>query len=118
MTSRERLQMAYEFAFNPKMLHAKWHGWLQSPETADPDELKALDDAAMLHLPLPEKASGPSSRALYRLAIYQAGACEYGMRSFIANLRRILKRPVLTATEVPFGMVRDVVLTHYNVPQF
>ena len=42
MTARERLQLAYEFAFNPKMLHAKWRGWLRDPAKADPDELKAL----------------------------------------------------------------------------
>jgi len=116
MTARDRLQMAYEFAFNPKMLHAKWRGWLKDPAAADPDELKALDEAAMLHLPLPE-TGGVSTRALYRLAVYQAGACDYRMRTFIGNLRRRLRRPALTATEVPVGMVRDVVLTHYRVPE-
>lgn len=117
MTARERLQLAYEFAFNPKMLHAKWHGWLKNPANADPDELKALDEAAMLHLPLPERGDA-SSRALYRLALYQAGACGYRMRTFIGNLRDRLHRPPLTATEVPVGMVRDVVLTRYRVPRF
>ena len=117
MTPREQLQMAYEFAFNPKMLHAKWHRWLKNPAEADPDELLALDGAAKLHLPLPEKKAGPSARALYRLAIYQAAACDYGMRTFIASLRRCLNRPPLTETEVPFGMVRDVVLTHYAMPR-
>lgn len=116
MTARERLQMAYEFAFNPKMLHAKWRGWLKDPQAADPDELKALDEAAMLHLPLPEK--GMSSRALFRLAIYRAAACDYRMRTFITALRRRLNRPALVESEVPVGMVRDVVLTHYHEPSF
>ena len=86
MTPRERLQMAYEFAFNPKMLHAKWHGWLKNP----------------------------SACALYRLAFYQAAACDYGMRTFIASLRRRLNRPPITETEASFGMVRDVVLSRYG----
>ena len=115
MTPRERLQMAYEFAFNPKMLNAKWRGWLKDPAAADPDELKALDEAAILHLPLPEGGGAPA-RARYRLALYQAGACDYQMRTFIRNLRARLNRPPLTETEVPAGMVRDVVLTHYHVP--
>jgi len=106
--------MAYEFAFNPKMLHAKWHGWLKDPQAADPEELKALDEAALLHLPLPEK--GMSSLALFRLAIYQAAACDYRMRTFILALRRRLKRPELMESEVPVGLVRDVVLTHYAGP--
>lgn len=62
--------------------------------------------------------AGPSARALYRLAIYQAAACDYGRRTFIASLRRRLNRPPITETEVPFGMVRDVVLTHYAMPCF
>lgn len=115
MTARERLQLAYEFAFNPKMLHAKWRGWLKDPDKADPDELKALDEAALLHLPLPEGGGAPA-RALYRLALYQAGACAYRMRTFIGGLRTRLRRPPLTATEVPAGMVRDVTLTRYRVP--
>lgn len=112
MTARERLQMAYEFAFNPKMLHAKWHGWLKDPAHADPEELQALDDAARLHLPLPESTFA-SSRALLRLATYQAAACDYRMRTFITALRRRLGRSELTEREVPVGMVRDVVMTRY-----
>ena len=117
MTARERLQLAYELAFNPKVLLGRWRRWLADPATADPDELKALDEAAMLHLPLPERV-GAAARARYRLAIYQAAACDYGLRTFIGNLRTRLNRPPLTEKEVPVGMVRDVVLTHYRVPEF
>lgn len=65
----------------------------------------------------PERV-GAAARARYRLAIYQAAACDYGLRMFIGNLRTRLNRPPLTEKEVPVGMVRDVVLTHYRVPEF
>ena len=57
-------------------------------------------------------------RALYRLAAYQAGSCDYVMRGFIDNVRRRLNRPVLSETAVPSGMVKDVVLPKYRVPEF
>ena len=81
------------------------------------DELRALDEAAMLHLPLLQGGYA-SVRALYRLAAYQAGSCDYGMRGFIDNVRRRLNRPALAVTEVPSGMVKDVVLPKYRVPEF
>ena len=90
----------------------------KSEESAIPDdELTALDEAAMLHLPLPQGGYA-SVRALYRLAAYQAGSCDYGMRGFIDNVRRRLNRPALAVTEVPSGMVKDVVLPKYRVPEF
>ena len=115
MTSRERLQLAYELAFLPRRLNGKWRGWVAEPSKADPDELKALDDAAKLLLPLPESRVVPTG-ALYRLALYQAGAALYGMRTFIANVRRRLNRPDIVEREGPFGMVRDVALPGYHVP--
>ena len=117
MTARERLQLAYELAFLPRRLNGKCRAWLKKPEAIPADELKALDEAAMLHLPLPERGYA-SVRAVYRLAAYQAGACDYGMRTFIGNVRRLLRRPALTETEVPPGMVRDVTLPKYRVPEF
>ena len=53
MTARERLQLAYEIAFLPRRLNGLWRKWVADPEHADPDELRALDEAAILHLPLP-----------------------------------------------------------------
>ena len=52
------------------------------------------------------------------IAAYQAGSCDYGMRGFIDNVRRRLNRPALAVTEVPSGMVKDVVLPKYRVPEF
>ena len=117
MTARERLQFAYELAFLPRRLNGKFRGWLKDPSAVPEDELKALDEAAMLHLPLPQGGYA-SVRALYRLAAYQAGACDYGMRGFIDNVRRRLNRPQLEATEVPPGMVKDVILPKYRVPEW
>ena len=113
LTPRERLQLAYEFAFCPWRLNGKWRGWLAAPATADADELLALDDAARLHLPLPE-ARVSSPRALLRLARFQAEGCETNMRTFITNVRTALGRPALAETEVPAGMVRDVALPRFK----
>ena len=113
MTPRERLQLAYELAFCPWRLNGKWRAWVADPASADPDELRALDDAARLHLQLPQRPVS-STRALYRLARFQAESCECRMRTFIGNVRRALKRSELTETEVPVGMVRDVVLPRFK----
>ena len=115
MTARERLQLAYEIAFLPRRLNGLWRKWVSSPENADPDELRALDEAAMLHLALPEGNGAPAG-ARYRLALYQAGASEYGMRTFIANVRATLNRPPITEKSVIPSMVRDVVLPGYRIP--
>ena len=113
MTPRERLQLAYEFAFCPWRLNGKWRGWLAAPAAADEDELLALDDAARLHLPLPE-ARVSSPRALLRLARFQAESCETNMRTFVRNVRAALKRPALVEAEVPAGLVRDVALPRFK----
>ena len=115
MTARERLQLAYEIAFLPRRLNGLWRKWVSSPEHADPDELRALDEAAMLHLALPEGKGAPAG-ARYRLALYQAGASDYGMRTFIANVRAKLNRPPITEKAVIPSMVRDVVLPGYRIP--
>lgn len=113
LTPRERLQLAYEFAFCPWRLNGRWRGWLAAPECADADELRALDDAARLHLPLPQ-ARVSSERALFRLARFQAESCATNMRTFIGNVRTALKRPALVETEVPAGLVRDVALPRFR----
>ena len=113
LTPRERLQLAYELAFCAWRLNGKWRSWLAMPEQADADELRALDDAARLHLPLPE-ARVSSPRALLRLARFQAEACETNMRTFVGNVRRALRRPALVETEVPVGLVRDVALPRFR----
>lgn len=113
MTPRERLQLAYEFAFCPWRLNGRWRAWIADPSSADPDELRALDDAARLHLQLPQRPVS-SPRALYRLARFQAESCECRMRTFVGNVRRALKRSELSEVEVPVGMVRDVVLPTFQ----
>lgn len=113
MTPRERLQLAYEFAFCPWRLNGRWREWLAAPGQADADELRALDDAARLHLPLPE-ARVSSPRALLRLARFQAESCETNMRTFVRNVRMALKRPEIVEAEVPVSLVRDVALPRFR----
>jgi len=112
MTPRERLQLAYEYAFCPWRLNQRWRQWLAAPSEADADELRSLDDAARLYLPLPQRPVS-SKRALYRLATLQAGGCEHRMRVFIGNVRRALGRPPIGEEEVPVGLVRDVALPRF-----
>jgi len=116
MTARERLQLAYEIAFLPRRLNGLWRKWVDDPEHADPDELRALDEASILHLPLPEGNGAPIG-ARYRLALFQAGASDYKMRSFIANVRKRLNRPPISEKSVRPSMVRDVVLPDYRIPE-
>jgi hypothetical protein len=115
MTPRERQQLAYEIAFTPFRLDGLWRSWRKDIGAVDPDELLALDEAAMLHLPLPEGA-GATSNAVYRLALYQAGAAPYSMRRYISNVRRCLNRPQITAVEVPVELLADVALPDYHLP--
>lgn len=115
MTPRERQQLAYELAFLPERLNGMWRKWDEARPAVDPDELKALDEAAMLHLPLPE-GNAFASNAVYRVALYQAGAAPYGMRTFIANVRKRLGRPALDAREIPPSLLAEVALPGYHMP--
>ena len=87
MPPRERLQLSYELALFPPRLNAFWHS-IRDGNTDDvsDDFLEALDDAARLHLALPEKGYA-SLRALERLALYQARSRAYCMPSFIRAVR-------------------------------
>jgi len=113
MTPRERLQLAYEYAFCPWRLNQRWRQWLAAPSDADADELRSLDDAARLYLPLPQRPVS-SKHALYRLAAYQAGGCEHRMRIFIGNIRQALGRPPIEESEIPVGLIRDVALPRFE----
>jgi hypothetical protein len=115
MTPRERQQLAYEIAFTPFRLDGLWRSWRADPCVSDPDELRALDEAAMLHLPLPEGSAAVSS-AVCRLALYQAGAAPYAMRTYITNVRRHLGRPPIKEKEVPLQLIADVALPDYHLP--
>ena len=116
MTARERQQLAYEIAFLPERLNGLCRKWIDDPGKADPDEMKALDEAAMLHLPLPEGCVA-LSRSVYRVALYQAGASLYGMRRFIDNVRRRLDRPVITCNSIPPSLLAEVALPNYHIPE-
>ena len=107
MTAREKQELAYQFAFWPDALNSRLHAWKTDPKAVSEDELEALDNAALLHLPLPETGYA-SFRQVARLATYQALGCQYGMRCFVNNLRRHLGRKELTETSCPPDLLADV----------
>jgi hypothetical protein len=107
MTPRERIQLAYELAFFPPRLNGLWNR-VRDGGVVSEDEAETLDDAALLHLALPEDYS--SMRALERLASFQAKSRAYGMPTFIRNVRKRLGRPALADTVVPPRLVRDIAL--------
>jgi hypothetical protein len=113
MSPREQLQMAYELAFHPARLHAVWNDWEkgQGPETALLRE--AVDWALTLHQRLPE-APGVSSRALRRLAGYQATSRVYRLPSMLRHLRQKLGDAGPLPEEVPPWMVRDIGLPMFG----
>lgn len=114
MTPRERLQLSYELALFPPRLNAFWHS-IRDGNTDDvsDDFLEALDDAARLHLALPEKGYA-SLRALERLALYQARSRAYCMPSFIRAVRAHLGRQAIAETIVPGHLVRDIALPPFR----
>ena len=107
MTPREKQVLAYQFAFWPEALNTRLHAWERDPSSPTADELDALDNAARLHLPLPETGYA-SFRHIARLAVYQALSCQYSMRSFVNNLRRFLGRPPLSESHCPPDLLADV----------
>ena len=109
MTAREKQELAYQFAFWPEALNSRLHAWEKDPTLATEEELEALDNAALLHLPLPESGYAAFGQVI-RLAIYQALGCQYGMRGFVNNLRRFLGRDELDETSCPPGLLADVTI--------
>ena len=107
MTPRDRIQLAYEIAFFPPRMNSLWNRVRDGGDISE-DETKALDDAALLHLALPENYN--SQRALERLALFQAKSRAFGMPAFIRNVRNSLGRPALPAVTVPARLVRDIAL--------
>ena len=107
MSPRDRIQFAYELAFFPPRLNGLWNR-IRDGGTVSEDEVKALDDAALLQLTLPENYH--SQRALERLAFFQAKSRAYGMPAFIRGVRKRLGRPALPDTAVPSRLVRDIAL--------
>src|SRR2546430_14094630 len=109
MTPREKLQLAYELAFHPARLNAVWNDWDKGviPDLA---ELRVVVAWAMaLHQRLPE-APGVASRALHRLATYQATARVYRLPSMLRRFHEKLGGTEAIPEEVPSWMVRDIAL--------
>jgi hypothetical protein len=112
MTPREKLQLSYELAFFPPRLNQVAEIIRQDAGQLQPEWLDRLDEAALLHLALPEKGYA-SSRALERLAIYQARSRAYGMPGFLRAIRHRLGRSDLPDTFVPGHLVRDIALPEF-----
>lgn len=114
MTSREKMQLAYELAFFPPRLNQMWREHRAGRLSCDEATFRqALDDACRLHLALPETGYA-SQRALERLAIYQARSRAYGMPRFIRSVRAQLGKPPVTGTSVPGRLVRDIALPPFH----
>jgi hypothetical protein len=109
MTAREKLQLSYELAFFPPRLNAFWRDVCLNPEACGDETTAALDDAARLHLALPDGGFS-SLRALERVAVYQARSRAYGMPRFLRAVRHRLHRPELAEREVPGRLIRDIAL--------
>ena len=107
MTSREKLQYSYELAFYPPRLNEVWYQ-VKQKAVANLDELgELLDTALLLHGALPSEGYA-SQHALNRLALYQAKSRAFHTVSFLRNIRKVLGRGSLSATEVPGNLVRDI----------
>lgn len=107
MSPRQKLQLAYELAFQPAQLNAAWNDW-EKGTGLDPAVLRdVLDWALLLHQRLPE-APVASMRALRRLARYQANARLYRLPFMLRRLRAQLGQASQLTEEVPAWMVRDI----------
>jgi hypothetical protein len=114
VTSREKMQLAYELAFFPPRLNQMWREHRAGRLSCDEATFRqALDDACRLHLALPETGYA-SQRAFERLATYQARSRAYGMPRFIRFVRAKLGEPPVTGTSVPGHLVRDIALPLFH----
>ena len=109
MNAREKQELAYQFAFWPDALNSRLHKWEQDKSTATEDELEALDNAARLHLPLPESGYA-SFEQIERLARYQALSCQFRMRGYVNSLRRFFGRDAIQDSECPPSLLADVAI--------
>jgi hypothetical protein len=113
MTPRQKLQLAYELAFHPVRRIQIWTAWRKGliRDKAVLEEL--LDMACALHQRLPE-APHVTSRALRRLAGYQASSRMYRAPSLLRRFRGQLGRTDPIPEEVPSWMVRDIALPPFS----
>ncbi len=111
MTPRQQLQTAYELAFHPARLNAAWNEWEKGTVTDLALLRQLLDWALTLHQRLPE-APAVSTRALHRLAHYQAASRAYRLPSMLHRFRERVGGCGEIPEEVPAWMVRDIGLPH------
>ncbi len=109
MNAREKLQLAYELAFQPARLNEIWNRVDRGTEPDMVSLREVADWAVALHQRLPE-APDVSSRALKRLAVYQANSRLFRMATAVNRLREALGSHSEVPREVPAWMVRDIAL--------
>jgi len=109
MIPRDKLQLAYELAFQPARLNEVWNRVERGTEPDLETLREAADWATMLHQRLPE-APAVSARALKRLAAYQAASRLFRMATAVQRFRTVLGIRSEVPPEVPAWMVRDLAL--------
>jgi hypothetical protein len=114
VTTRAKLQAAYELAFFPPRLHQLWsrikHGRIEDEQ----ETVELLEMALTLHRALPERGYS-SMRALKRLAYYQAASRCFAPVTFLYNVyKRFTGRDPDLPDEVPGDWVRDIGLPEFS----
>jgi hypothetical protein len=113
MSPREKLHRAYALAFRPDQLHAAWNDW-EKQTGIPPNELRQIVDwAVALQQRLPE-APDVSTRALLRLARYQAISRVYRLPTMLRRFQQKLGGSTPVPEHVPAWMVRDVALPPFG----
>lgn len=114
LTPREKLQLAYELAFFPPRLSEFWREIRENKITERAEITELIKMALCLHLALPESGYA-STRALKRLAYYQACSKLFVPETFLINIAAKLNLNVrLEQNRVPGNMVRDIGLPPFT----
>jgi len=115
MTTRNKLQIAYELAFYPPRLDQVWQK-IKNEDVEDVDEIIELLEMAMtMHRVLPQKGYS-SMRALKRVAYYQACSRAFGTVRFLHNVYTHITGGVEPnlPDEIPGAWIRDFALPDFN----
>jgi hypothetical protein len=113
MSPREKLHRAYALAFRPDQLNAAWNDWEKGTGTPVNELREIVAWALTLQQPLPE-APEVSTRALLRVARYQAISRVYRLPSMLRRFHQKLGGTTAIPRQAPAWMVRDVGLPPFG----
>jgi hypothetical protein len=113
MSSRAKLQLAYELAFFPPALNKFWQEQKKDFTDLSEESAELLDMALQLHQALPSSGYA-SQRALKRVAIYQVNARAYGIVNFLKGIRENFNRNSPIENTIPGWMIRDIGLPKFS----